>query len=144
MQRIPNSKLKKPKLAQRSFKKDYDRCVQFAPIFCVSDQRFSGQDAFLPLDSEPHASERYTKLLPRKRGHYEVTGASKNALQILQDGLEDTLFVLRTTVSTISRSQCSDKKPLRRESPVRKNPVRTKNLKATAKEPTKPMLSTNT
>lgn len=94
-------------LANWGFKKDYDRCVRFTPIFRVGDY-VPWTDVSLPLVCGTVWVRRLYQVIIPYKGAYRVIEVNKNKLRIVQDALANKIYMHRTTSSPTSRRQCNE------------------------------------
>lgn len=107
--------VKNLRLAQRRYKRDYDQLVRLESILLVGDYIFLDRPALFHSAAEGSAHEVYSKLLRRKQITFEVMGITDNTLQILQNGLENTIFIHQDTLSAPSRRHRDDDPAYRNE-----------------------------
>lgn len=76
----------------------------FTPNFEEGDEDYLDRYSLFHSASEKSAAKGYSKMQPRKQRPHRVTGVQENTVQILQDGLEDTISINRTTLARDSRT----------------------------------------
>lgn len=99
---------KNMRLAERRYKKNYDQRIRFTPIFRVGDFVFLDKPPLFRSAEIRFNTEVYSKRLRRVQGPYKVTSVDDNTLQILQNGLGNTISIYQATLSLTSYLHCHD------------------------------------
>lgn len=78
-------------IAQRWYNEQYKKRVTLAPIFKKGDNIFLNRPPLFQPAAESSAAKGYNKLLQAKQEPYEVFDVVENPLEVIQDGLENTI-----------------------------------------------------